>query len=348
MDNQLNKFDSVEKYIKYLKARKSIKKIPIEDFDELLGELGGKIPKKFVRCRGDYLKDMYYDIVSGNGNNYITCVDNLLHNEKISLEEFEKTRFSIMIKEPDRDAYNVNYKATEAERAIMSELVCSRVANIMGVKTEYVAPIKDNPYACIIVDFLQDKESIEEFSEFTKAKPSSYLSGFDISNWISPLVNETFFRIPNSLTNPECVKSTVYPMVRDFAKQYLFKKYIVHDADLCGVNIGIISTPNGEMKMSPAYDFEQCLLPGIRTTQGQGLEQDIRYLGTIYPEILEEIACDFNLDDEKKSKIKNVIESYCSSPSAQEEYYQLIENSSFNFVSQANEFLNPTSIIDLI
>lgn len=324
-------------YVKYIKSKRAMKKLPVYSFDEV-DEPDGKIIKKFVRCSGKYLSQMYLDMHASDSRNYVTCVDRPVYEENITQEEFENMKISAILKTPPTDAYNVISAMPEAERATMAELTCSRVANILNVKTEYVAPIVDNPYGCIIVDFLEDKERVESFNEFTKVSPSTYINQNEVSNissWVSPLVNEVFFRTPRALENPAIVKDTIYPIIEDFAKQYIFKKYIVHDADLCAVNIGIISTPDGKYTMAPAYDFEQCLMPGIRTLQGQGLEKDIDYLARIYPNILKKIAKDFELDAKKKTQIKGVLDKYCTRRDLAQEYYDLIVYSCLNVSTES-------------
>lgn len=346
MAGNLQEFVKAGDFVKYMKAKQVMKKLPVYSFDEV-EEPDGKVIKRFVRIKGDYITKMYTDIMHSPSHNYITCVDNLLHNEKIDREEFENTKVSAILKTPPTDAYNVICKMNEAERATMAELVCSRVANLLNVKTEYVAPIKDNPYGCIIVDFLQDKEQVESFSDFTKTVPSSYLKEFDISNWISPLVNEVFFRTPGALENPQIVGEKIYPIVEDFARQFLFKKYIIHDADLCAVNVGIITTPDGNSSVAPAYDYEQCLMPGIRTLQGEGMEKDIMYLARIYPQILKNIAKDFTLDDSRKNKLKDILDTFCTKDDLREEYYNLMVDSCLNFSILAKESLAPQDEIEI-
>lgn len=338
MSGNFKEFTKGSDYIKYFKAKSAMKKLPITEFD-VADEPDGKITKKFVRVKGEYITQMYTDISRSSQHNYITCVDNLIYDEKIDRQEFNSMKISCILKTPPSDTYNVIVKTSEAERATMAELVCSRVANLLNIKTEYVAPIVNNPYGCIIVDFLKGKEKVESFTDFTKISPSSYLSEFDIGNWISPLVNETFFRIPGALENPHLAGDQIYPMVEDFSRQYLFKKYIVHDADLCSVNVGVITSPNGDISIAPAYDFEQCLMPGIRTAQGQGRERDLMLLAKNYPKILEKIAKDFSLDADKKNELIEIINTFCIRDDLKREYYDLIVNSCLNFSVDANNFL---------
>lgn len=324
--------------VKDMKARSALKKLPVFPFDEA-DKPSGKVDKKFVRCSGKYLTQMYTDITSSPSHNYITCVDTPIHIEKIDREEFEHLKISSILKTPARDLRKVSSKLPEAERATMAELVCSRVANLLNVKTEYVAPVENNPYSCLIVDFLQNKEGIETYSDFTGAHQSAYVEGFYIGSWINHLVSEISARIPSSELGKEHSVSRVNAVVEDFARQYLFKKHIVHDADLCDVNIGIVTTPEGDISMAPAYDFEQCLMPDIRMMQGADLEEDLGYLAERYPQILKNITRDFTLDSYRKNELKEIIDRFCPDDELKTEYFNLIVNSSLSFVESARSIL---------
>lgn len=329
---------SPEDLVKKIRIRKAMKSVPLTSFD-YTDVPDGLETKKFARCKCSYLDEMYDD-VSSNDSHYVTCMDSLLRDEKISKEEFDGLHVSTIVKgyygSYDTDEHTLNIKLEDAS----SELICSRLANLFGVKTQYVAPIKDNPYCTLIVDFLNGQETIQNFKEFTGASPSSYLKGFDISSWINPLVNQVFFRTPDAIFNPELARADINRVVEDFAKQYLFKKYIVHDSDLCSVNIGFIVTPDGKYDVAPAFDFSNCFSPGVRTPQGEGMENDIEYLSKNYPNILKNITQDFELASNKNSEMNGIIQRFVPEPHLAKDYYNLVENSTLNFVETAKNYLN--------
>jgi hypothetical protein len=121
--------------------------------------------------------------------------------------------------------------------------------------------------------------------------------------------------------------------MKEMVKQYIFKKYIVHDADFCSANLGIVSTPDNKyMTVSPIYDFERCLLPGIRSGQGVGLEEDLRFLVKHWPGLLKSILKDFTLSSVDKQKMKSMIKQFEPSADKAREYFNIIENSTFNFL----------------
>lgn len=326
-----------EEIVRKMKIRNAMKNVPLTSFDDTDVPDGLEV-KKFARCKCSYLDEMYDD-VSINDSHYITCIDPLIRDEKISKEEFDSMHISTIVKgyygSYDISEHDLNTKLEDAS----SELICSRLANLFGVKTQYVAPIKGNPYCSIIVDFLKDKEQILNFKEFTDASPSSYLKGFDISSWINPLVNKVFFMTPDAFFNPELARADINRLVEDFVKQYLFKKYIVHDSDLCSVNIGFVVTPDGKYDVAPAFDFSNCFAPGVRTPQGDGLEQDIEYLSKNYPDILKNITQGFELAFNKKDEIKGIIQRFAPEPHSVKDYYNLVENSTLNVVETAKTAL---------
>lgn len=328
---------SAEDLVKKIKIRKAMKSVPLVSFDDT-DVPDGLEQKKFARCKCSYLDKMYDDISMPNSH-YVTCVNPLVRDEKISKEELDDMHISVIVKgydgSYDLDEIGLNTKLGDTS----SELICSRLANLFGVKTQYVAEVKGNPYCSIIVDFLKDKETIQNFKEFTGASPSSYLKGFDISSWINPLSNAVFFRNPDAIMNPMLAKDDIERVVEDFVRQYIFKKYIVHDSDLCSVNIGFVVNPDGKYEVAPAFDFSNCFAPGVRTPQGEGMEKDIEYLSKNYPHILSRVAKDFETAYGKKDEIKEIVQKFAPDPFVINDYCNLVENSTLNFVETSKDYI---------
>lgn len=345
--------DRIE-FVKRLKARQSMKRVPVHQFDEV-GDVNGKINKSFGMVEGHYIENMYHDLTSNTDNNYVTCVDECLYDQKISLEEFKNMKISTILKVSKSTQYDRRYGSSEAERSTNAEIICSRVANHYNIKTEYVAPIKNNPYGCIIVDFLSGQEQLEDYSEFTGKHPTVYAPGSSIKYWMEPMLEEIIKRLP--IKDYKTKYTYVRPMMKEMVKQIIFKKYIVHDADFCSANLGVITTGNPlDMKVAPIYDFERCLLPGIRSGQGVGLEEDIQFLVKYWPDLLKSIMEDFTLTQLNKQKMKNDIYTFEKSSERAREYFNIIENSTYNFlvVSQTeldkqkvkNETINEENILN--
>ena len=327
--------DAIERkeFIKRLKARQTMKKLPIHAFDEV-GETNGKINKSYGLCEGTYLEEMYHFLMANPDNNFVTCMDESLYDQQIPLEEFLERKISVIVKNSKSKSYERRHQSSEAERATKSELICSRVADLYNIKTEYVAPIQDNPYGCIIVDFLSGNEQLEDYAEFTGKHPTVYASGSSIRHWIEPLYHEILKVAPGKTFQKRY--AYVRPMLKEMIKQFIFKKYIVHDADFCSANLGIVHSPDYKfMEISPIYDFERCLLPGIRSAQGDGLEEDISYLVGAWPGLLKSVIKDFTLPQAKKQKVKDIIGTFESRSATAREYYNIIENSTYNVLEQA-------------
>lgn len=327
--------DAIERreFIKRLKARQTMKRLPIHAFDEV-GDTNGKINKSFGLCEGSYLEEMYHTLMSSPDNNFVTCMDECLYDQHISLEEFKERKISVILKTSKSKSYQRMHHSSEAERATKAELICSRVADLYNIKTEYVAPIKDNPYGSIVVDFLSGDEQLEDFGEFTGKHPTVYAEGSSIRNWIEPMYDIILKKAPGKTFQKRY--AYVRPMLREMVKQFIFKKYIIHDADFCSANLGIVHSPDYKfMEVSPIYDFERCLLPGIRSAQGDGLDEDIAYLVSAWPGLLKTIVKDFSLTQSKKHKMKDIIRTFESRPEDAREFYNIIENSTFNFLEMA-------------
>lgn len=330
---------SIEKkeIVKRIKAIHAMKSLPVLPFDEV-GEVNGKVNKAFARCEGIYLTDMYLDLMSTPNNNYVTCMDECLYNQKISLEEFKKRKISIILKSSKSKYYDVRYKSSKAERDSKAELICSRVANLYGIKTEYVAPIKNNPYGSIVVDFLSGNEQLEDFYEFTGRKPTVYAKGSSIGTWMELLRDEILNVAPGKTFKKKY--SYVRPMIKDLVKQYLFKKYIIHDADFCYLNLGIVRTPDyKKLAIAPIYDFEMCLLPGMRSAVGEGLKEDIEYLVKYWPGLFKSVIDDFSWSHEKKQGVKSIVDTFETDETTAYNYNEMIKESTVAFLRQAkNEY----------
>jgi len=334
MNNQLYYINKYE-FAKQRKALCYMKKIPLCNFSEADIPIG-KIEKKFVMCRGSYLTEMYNDIMFSLINNYVTCLDSLFSQENFPLDEFKKQKISAILKKStftNIDEFNLE---SEAERSTKAELICSRIANIYNIKTEYVAPIVNNPYACIVIDFLNKDDCLLDFEEFTGEKPSVYKKDSHIKNWIEPLKISLIAK----LRNENCTQENINSVIKDFVKQYLFKKYIVHDDDLCTTNMGIVHTFDYKyIKIAPMYDYERCLLPGHRTGQCEGLEEDLKYLAEYYAEILQDVIDDFTISEYNKNTIFNIISRFENNKSLANQYFNLINNSTLNVIKFAEKEL---------
>lgn len=327
--------DAIERkeFIKRLKARQSMKRLPIHSFDEV-GDTNGKIDKSYGLCEGEYLEEMYHYLMANPNNNFVTCMDECLYDQQISLEEFRTRKISVIVKTSKSKSYERRHQSSEAERATKAELICSRVADLYNIKTEYVAPIKDNPYGSIVVDFLSGNEQLQDYAEFTGKHPTVYAEGSSVSKWIEPMYQEILKRAPGKTFHKKY--AYVRPMLREMVKQYIFKKYIVHDADFCSANLGIVHSPDYKfMEISPIYDFERCLLPGIRSAQGDGMDEDIEFLVSAWPGLLKTIVKDFTLSAEKKQKMKGIIGTFEERTATAREFYNIIENSTFSFLERA-------------
>ena len=303
------------------KAKQAFQKVPLVDFDEtnFADFFFGTSPKTFLQCRGSYLLDMFREIRSDQNTNYVTCVDQLIKDNTYTEEQFKDFPVSVILKTPS---------SKRKEIYTRNELITSRIASTFGIPTEYVAPIEDNPDKYIAVDFLNYDQKLETLSEFVGEKLNFY--NYDkegpLKYAFQLLMNETlrFFKDKGRYANALKLKRILV----DFVTQYFFKKYIVHDSDFCGVNVGIIlSHANKNMNISPAYDFESCFMPGIRSAQGYGLEDDIEFLAKNYPSILKSVLETFTMTDEREAKIKGVFEKFEADENLRQEHFNLINNS---------------------
>lgn len=305
---------------------------PLLAFDEvdLDGMFKGKCKKKFKRCLGWYLEDMFNEIRNNPDSNYVTCMDEVIKDPSVTLKDFDRTCVSVIYKTP-RDLY-VDFAK--------NEILGSRISEAMGIKTEYVVPVKRNKYMAI--DFLSGDDCFETFSEFVGIK---HLNAYIFSQgdscvrpWVESLIYSAYSKIPKKNKLQKIMD--IEPLIVDALKIYFFKKYIIHDADFCVQNLGVVYSPGYKnLRIAPAYDFEQSLMPGIRTEQGFGLIDDIEYLAKSFPHVLLRVVQELNLDVIKKDKIKSILQQHEPYEDKQKEYFNLINNSMLNLQYYSKEAL---------
>lgn len=307
-----NKFNGSDKFIK-------------EDFDEVT-DVDGKAKKQFVRCQGSFLNELFEIKKAKKPSNYVTCVDELFEDKDFSKEEFDNFKVSVMLKK------------FMSKNSARNEIICSRLANLFNITTQYVAPDIFRNNICIIVDFLKGEEKLENYKEFTGTKPEAY-TRLSIKSWIQNLV-DAIYRKYDFKDLPSITKS-VRPMVKELIKQYIFKKYIVHDYDFGYTNLGIVSTPNyKEMSIAPMYDCAGSFLIGKRTQKFYGLDEDMAYLAKTWPDILNEIIKDFELNSEKKKSVNNIIYEFEMNNELADFLIKTVNGSAINVLMTARKELS--------
>jgi hypothetical protein len=311
-------------------------KVPLLPFDSFQDEdlFNGGMPKQFARCKGSYLRPMFEDLRSGN-NNYSTCVDELIYDKKVSMEDLDNISVSCIVK--DRDDSTI-YSLGSPRRA---ELISSKIANIFGVKTEYVMPIKGSANKYLAIDFLQENQRFENFNDYFECTSGrSFYSFEDDSCCLKKFLCPMILQLKNDLKNRTGYKkyTQIKQFIVDFIKQYLLKKYILHDTDVCSVNFGVIISKN-DITMSPAFDYEQTFNPGRRYSQGFGLEEDIKYIAESYPAILKEVIKDFALDKTKMKNINRVFVLFDNQENRRYSNYNMVINSTIALNGYADMYL---------
>ena len=331
--------DELKDYIEQQKEIKSIKKlynIPLDAFDEFerQGIFGGGINKQFARCNGSYLMDMFFELRKDR-NHYVTCVDDLIYDKTIDSSMLKKSSVSCIIKESDK---NNQYSSR------LSELIASRLANEFGINTEFVQPINGTNSCYLIIDFIKTGQSFESFRDYFDFIQG--VSFYDFSN--NCCVLEKFMKqIPDCLRenlkslSPIKRQVIIKKFLTDFVKQYIFKKYIIHDADICSVNAGVILTnDNNIVTLAPAFDYEQSFNPGKRISQAFGLEEDLEFLADNYPFILMNVKNTFAINSTRIKNISKIFERFDKLENRRYDYYNLVINSAIAVRGYAEKYLS--------
>lgn len=280
-----------------------------QEFDECLldGVLGG-CTKEFLRCSGSHLERMYEDILSGH-NNYVVCVDKNLHDPRYTKKMFKSSYVSGVLKFNRPGMFSV-YCTT-------AEIIGSRIAELLGLKTAYVAPVGDpkdekDLKSYISVDFLQGQEILSTLSDYTNL---NYLnSAYGIRRWM-PIVSSVIQReIPDEVEDKQEIANQ---FIADFINLFVIKGLILADRDFRPYNVGIVHN-SGELdyRISPAFDYELCLIPWgtfprdiDEATPIDGVSSTIKYLNKYYPQVLDDIVARLRQDG-LEDRIKKIIDEY--------------------------------------
>lgn len=265
-----------------------------KDFDKVkIGEKEilqvGTAKKRFVRTSGRALLAMYDEISSGKIPNAVTCVDDAIQSGSLSREEFANTYISTIVKKARRG--DVEYKH--------SELIASRICEVLGVKSSYVAPYGDktsDQYIC--VDFLKGKEEIVDLGEFSGAP---FIDGSDLGAepWMQYLEKGMEENLPRLSNVRERLRDNI---ITDFIRWYLVNVAVIKNKDMGKYNVSFIHTVGQkDYALAPAYDFEYTMgktkgfIDFFPFEAERRLEDSISYLITHYPKNTEKAMKDINI-----------------------------------------------------
>lgn len=274
------------------------------EFDKLkLDHVDGTAPKMFARCSGKLLRDMYRELVEKPHNNYVTCMDLLIYDKDFSEQDFENTRVSCIVKGARENK----------SKYIRNELICSRLAEILGVKTCYIAPFPDAKNKCICVDFLSGEQETKNLFEFTN-NPFVLLNDVPISIIGDALMSGLKRKLRKELNNEEIVSS----VMSDFIHMYLVKRFILKETDYTGRNISIINSKGKkDYSLAPCYDYELCFLEKTKALSAFNISEDdilkdsITYFNIHFPTQLEQVINRLNAYCNENS-IKDVFRKFAT------------------------------------
>lgn len=301
---ELKKFNNLMDVLKRRQqanvSKRELEKVPFKKFDKFIpsGHLG-KSPKEWLRCGGSYLVDMFHTLKETE-NSYVTCIDDLIHDKTFNINDFISLYLSVIYKK---------YLGCRPIIKAQNELVGSRLANLFKIPTSYVAPIKQNPSNVIVVDFLSGNQQLDDFGELCLVPSAYFLEGSNdsiIEEWLKCINKYITPRIPINASDRQ---KRIFDLQTDFIRLFLFKKQILADGDVAGVNIGFVHSGDyTDLHVAPLYDFESAFEK--ITDQCNYLEEDIEYLAKNYPEQLKIVMHDF-LSKDKSKEISELFKKWC-------------------------------------
>lgn len=308
-------FKSIVRFLKsnsrrvLYQAQAKFPEVPLSTFHEVIenDDYNGFCPKENLICDGKYLLDMRHELQSNPDNYFETCVDDLIYDDEVTDEQFSNLKVSTILKKKDLSRIG----------SASNELICCRLANLFGIRTQYVAPIENHDEYILIVDFLSKRKKFLDFYDYThldqdKSYPynkSNNGEGY-IQLWIKRMLGE-LNRDLSKVPDPVRMRRINHILV-DFIRMYIFKRYIVHDVDACVVNFGFTySKVNfSDIELAPAFDFEKAFCKSYGKFDFNGLDEDIKYLNDNFPEQLKEALSTFCINSNIYQNICDIITAF--------------------------------------
>ena len=218
-----------------------------------------------------------------------------------------------------------------------AELCGSRVANLFGVDTNYVAPIKHNPENIIIVDFLYGEQKFDDLYDLSGSMRTEIYNTPKDDVPVRLLLNRITRAAQQKIPEKSDKKKLIYNLQRDFIRFYLLRRYILSDRDLAGVNMSFVHSGDySDLHMGPAFDFERCFdLIGVNITNR--IDDEMEFLVNKYPEQLTEAIKTFTFDD-KKDKLKAIFDKFDCTYISTIERMNFIENMLININGYYRKF----------
>lgn len=175
------------------------------------------------------------------------------------------------------------------------EVVGSRLANAMGVKTVFNIPMEvdtddeygviDYPeyygvfsvdyvpptYKSIALDEIDDEVDIEGTAENSLAQFEKVVRLFASNHYVADLEN------------------TIERLKKEFMKLWFFRNIICEDCDLAGRNISLLVGKNGELKLAPCHDMEMFFFTQSDRVFNVEMKDAVMFFSKNMPEVLEEL-----------------------------------------------------------
>lgn len=337
--------EKVYKYLKRLNLWKDDEMFSMYDEIEEAKD-NGTLEKGFVRCRGKYLKELY-DAMQEPNCSYETSINDLI--KSTTYEDFQSFPVPVVIK-------GVRHGAQDHMGA---ELVCSRLANIFGVKTAFYAPVDDGAGYIMSVDFLKvlepysdsshdiKSQKIETFNDITNTRVVH--SQTPIGSWLH-MLDRRFAEDDRFKNLSQDRKSDIK---KELIQQILFRRYILEDNDLHGDNIAFVHCGDySDMEISPMFDFEYALgneffFGGMSAMQRNDIRTfDMQILLREYPEETISILKGFEIAEEKEARIQQVISKYITDERKREYLIYHINDNLGRLLAERDECLADMSILE--
>lgn len=326
-------FDFLLKRQEYNRAKNEMKNLPISSFSDFEPQgYMGLTSKSFVNIEGSYIVDMYDDIYNSPDKVYYkTCMDDAFNDKSLTRDEFCRMKVSCIVKKFDNTTRGIRYAS--------AELCGSRIANIFGVNTNYVAPIKYNPDKVIVIDCLSGNQEFDDFYDLTGyAQLDVYnlpKGEFAIRRLLQRITRTAERKIPDGPHKEQLI----YNLQRDFIKFYLLRRYVLMDGDLVPQNMIFLHEKDGDftnLRMGPAIDFENCFTVENAFITSS-LEEEMRFLVNRYPNQLSDVIKAFTFSD-KKDRIKAVFDKFDKGRVSTKERINCIENMLININGYYNMY----------
>ena len=214
--------------------------------------LDGQCTKEFLKCNSKIFTPLFDEIRNNKSCAYHTYLDNAIKSNPTNPENIIVLSKVLPL---EFDAIQEAY----------SEVVCSRLLNLLGITTtynqlcttyqestngDYLVP----KYDLLSVNFVGEDEKFKSIAELSGIGPFKYRDRFEE---LQEQMLFSYAKLARNINKTENYDEDEHSVMVDFYKSYITRVFAFNDYDFTPRNMGLLyNEQTNEIKFAPNYDME--------------------------------------------------------------------------------------------